>query len=41
MHRWGKLNEVKDHVLGMAKFAPLKKNYKKKWSCHCVMARNE
>jgi hypothetical protein len=25
----------------MAKFATLKKNYKKKWSCHCVMARNE
>jgi hypothetical protein len=24
MHQWGKLNEVKDHVLGMAKFARLR-----------------
>jgi hypothetical protein len=41
MHRWRKLNEVKDHVLGMAKFAPLREKYKKKWSRHRVLARNE
>jgi hypothetical protein len=41
MHRWCKLNQVKDHVLGMAKSAPLRQNYKKKWSHHCIVARNE
>jgi hypothetical protein len=39
MHQWGKLNEVKDHVLGMAKFARLRQDYKKKWSRHHVVAR--
>jgi hypothetical protein len=40
MHRWHKLNEVKDHILGMAKSAPLRQNYKN-WSRHHVVARNE
>jgi hypothetical protein len=40
MHLWCKLNKVKDHVLGMARFAPLRQKYKK-WSGHCIMARNE
>jgi hypothetical protein len=40
MHRWRKLNEVDDHVLGMAKSAPLRYNYKKQ-SRHRVVANNE
>ncbi|RCV11140.1 hypothetical protein SETIT_2G163300v2 [Setaria italica] len=40
-HRWRILNEVKDHVLRMAKFAPLRGENKKKWSCHRVVAWNE
>nr|TKV94340.1 hypothetical protein SEVIR_9G287900v2 [Setaria viridis] len=40
-HRWSILNEVKDHVLGMALSAPLRGENKKKWSCHSVMAQNE
>jgi hypothetical protein len=32
MHQWCKLNEVKDHVLGMVKSVPLRQNYKKKCS---------
>jgi hypothetical protein len=34
--------EVKDHhVLGMARSMPLRQKYKKKWSRHRVVARNE
>jgi hypothetical protein len=40
MHRWRKLNKVNDHVLGMARSAPLRE-YKKKWSCHLIVSRNE
>jgi hypothetical protein len=41
MHRWRKLNEVKDHVLGIDRSALTRDKYKKKWSCHRVVARNE
>jgi hypothetical protein len=41
MHWWCKLNEVKDHVHGMARSAPPRLKYKKKWSRHRVVARNE
>jgi hypothetical protein len=41
MHQWRKLNEVEDHVPGMARSAPLREKYKKKWSYHRVVARNE
>uniref|UniRef100_K3ZNU9 Uncharacterized protein n=1 Tax=Setaria italica TaxID=4555 RepID=K3ZNU9_SETIT len=38
---WSKiLNEVKDHVLGMARSAALRGD-NKKWRCHRVVARNE
>ncbi|RCV31008.1 hypothetical protein SETIT_6G141900v2 [Setaria italica] len=40
-HQWRILNEVKDHILGMAKSMPLRGENKKKWSCHRVVARNE
>nr|TKW21668.1 hypothetical protein SEVIR_4G135001v2 [Setaria viridis] len=40
-HRWKILNEVKDHVVGMATFVPLRGKNKKKWSLHHVMARIE
>nr|TKW21919.1 hypothetical protein SEVIR_4G153100v2 [Setaria viridis] len=40
-HRWRILNEVMDHVLGMAKSVPLRGENKKKWSRHRVVARNE
>nr|TKW21226.1 hypothetical protein SEVIR_4G174200v2 [Setaria viridis] len=40
-HWWRILNEVKDHILGMAKSMPLRGEHKMKWSCHCVMAQNE
>jgi hypothetical protein len=40
MPQWCKLNEVNDHDLGMARSAPLRRKYKK-WSRHCVVARNE
>uniref|UniRef100_K3YZK7 Uncharacterized protein n=1 Tax=Setaria italica TaxID=4555 RepID=K3YZK7_SETIT len=39
-HQWRILNEVKDHILGMAKSLPLR-GENKKWSCHLVVARNE
>ncbi|RCV25693.1 hypothetical protein SETIT_5G185400v2 [Setaria italica] len=39
-YRWRILNEVKDHILGMAESAPLR-GENKKWSRHCVVARNE
>ncbi|RCV30437.1 hypothetical protein SETIT_6G094600v2 [Setaria italica] len=39
--RWVIMNEVKDHVLGMATFMPLTGENKKKWSRHLIMARNE
>ncbi|RCV23837.1 hypothetical protein SETIT_5G036600v2 [Setaria italica] len=35
-HRWRILNEVKDHILGMAKSAPLRGENKEKWSHHCI-----
>ncbi|RCV18348.1 hypothetical protein SETIT_3G293900v2 [Setaria italica] len=39
--RWMILNEVKDHILGMAMSTPLRgKNKKKNWSRHRVMAWN-
>jgi hypothetical protein len=41
MHQWHMLNEVKDHVLGMARSVPLRQKYKKKWSRHRIVARNE
>uniref|UniRef100_K4A2E4 Uncharacterized protein n=1 Tax=Setaria italica TaxID=4555 RepID=K4A2E4_SETIT len=40
-HRWTIMNEVKDHVLGMATSTPLRGENKKKWSCHRIVARNE
>jgi hypothetical protein len=40
MPQWCKLNEVNDNDLGMARSAPLRRKYKK-WSRHCVVARNE
>nr|TKW09874.1 hypothetical protein SEVIR_6G129600v2 [Setaria viridis] len=39
--RWRILNEVKDHILGMATSAPMRGENKKKWSCHRVIARSE
>nr|TKW33032.1 hypothetical protein SEVIR_2G206400v2 [Setaria viridis] len=39
-HWWRILNEIKDHVLGMAKSMPLR-GENKKWSRHCVVAQNE
>jgi hypothetical protein len=41
MHQWRNLNEIKDHVLGMARFEALREDNMKKWSCHRVVARNE
>ncbi|RCV06889.1 hypothetical protein SETIT_1G199500v2 [Setaria italica] len=38
---WKILNEVKDHVMGMATSAPLKGKNKKNWCRHRVVARNE
>nr|TKW22477.1 hypothetical protein SEVIR_4G230900v2 [Setaria viridis] len=40
-HRWKILNEVKDHVMGMATSMPLRVKNKKKWSHHRDVARNE
>jgi hypothetical protein len=40
MHWWRNLNEVKDHILGMAKSEALRED-NMKWSCHCILARNE
>nr|TKW14340.1 hypothetical protein SEVIR_5G161900v2 [Setaria viridis] len=40
-HRWRILNEVKDHILRMAKSAPLIGENKKKWNYHRVVARNK
>jgi hypothetical protein len=41
MHRWRNLNEIKDHVLGMARSEVLREDNMKKWSHHRVLARNE
>jgi hypothetical protein len=41
MHHWRNLNEIKDHVLGMARFEALREDNKKKWSRHRVLTRNE
>uniref|UniRef100_K3ZMD8 Uncharacterized protein n=1 Tax=Setaria italica TaxID=4555 RepID=K3ZMD8_SETIT len=35
---WKILNEVKDHILGMTTFAPLRGENKNKWSHHRVVA---
>uniref|UniRef100_K3ZMC9 Uncharacterized protein n=1 Tax=Setaria italica TaxID=4555 RepID=K3ZMC9_SETIT len=40
-HQWTIMNEVKDHILGMATSAPLRGENKKKWSHHHVVAQNE
>ncbi|RCV18449.1 hypothetical protein SETIT_3G301700v2 [Setaria italica] len=39
--RWKILNDVKDHVVGMATYVPLRGKNKKNWSRHRVMVRNE
>jgi hypothetical protein len=33
MHQWRNLNEINDHVLGMAKSEALREDNKKKWDC--------
>ncbi|RCV17851.1 hypothetical protein SETIT_3G253000v2 [Setaria italica] len=40
-HQWKILNEVKDHVVGMATSVPLRCKNKKKWSRQLVVAWNE
>lgn len=39
--RWRNRNEIRNHVVGMATSGRLKEEYKKKWSRHRVLARNE
>jgi hypothetical protein len=41
MHQWRNLNEIKDHVLGMARFEALREDNMNKWSHHRILARNE
>jgi hypothetical protein len=41
MHRWRNLNEIKDHILGMARSEALREENKKKLSRHRFLARNE
>jgi hypothetical protein len=41
MHQWRNLNEIKDHVLGMARSKALREDNMKTWSRHCVLVRNE
>jgi hypothetical protein len=41
MHQWRNLNEIKDHVLGLARSEALREDNMKKWNCHCVLAKNE
>jgi hypothetical protein len=41
MHRWRNLNEIKDHVLGMARSEALRKDNMKKWNRRRVLSRNE
>jgi hypothetical protein len=41
MHRWRNLNEIKDHIVGMARYEAMREDNMKKWSCHRVLVKNE